>query len=503
MYNTTYLNKEHKDIYGTNFDYLFSTKKLAVETVQNGIILPIINDEELLSRGGVVSKKGEFQKLSGWYRDDNLTYPMAKGYDFDDVNFINEDVIYCGVYIHQWGHFLLESTTRLWYYLSLIPEYRQKYKLAFLCHYKQKPHGNMLEFFNLLGITEDTIIPIEKPTQFRSVIIPEQSSRLGRVYTKEFLIPFNKIIENIEPAFSQKVYLSRAKFKENANTIGEEKIEKIFSQNNFEIIYPETLTLKEQISIMQGAKQIAMLNGSASHNTLFCKPQTEVIIINRFSISNDAQYVCDFAKKLKTIYIDSYQTFLPALHGRGPFLMSVTKNLQQFIVDRKMKLNQKLGCSTFEIMQYLKRWSEIYNKKENFTLFTPEFFEVMPEAFASFFQTQQEREHSSLKYRLQAIFKRSNNLIDYTGCSDILVLRKSRLFRKMWYWRHYWRDLLKSKLSAEEHYLTIGFKEGKNPSHKFNNNFYLNTYPDIKSCGMNPLIHYERYGRKEHRIIKS
>ena len=51
------------------------------------------------------------------------------------------------------------------------------------------------------------------------------------------------------------------------------------------------------------------------------------------------------------------------------------------------------------------------------------------------------------------------------------------------------------------HYLNVGFKEGKNPSQRFNNNFYLDRYKDVKNSGMNPLIHYMLYGKTEKRLI--
>lgn len=49
------------------------------------------------------------------------------------------------------------------------------------------------------------------------------------------------------------------------------------------------------------------------------------------------------------------------------------------------------------------------------------------------------------------------------------------------------------------HYLNQGFKEGKNPSSIFNGNKYLKDNADVKKSGLNPLVHYELYGKKEKR----
>lgn len=50
------------------------------------------------------------------------------------------------------------------------------------------------------------------------------------------------------------------------------------------------------------------------------------------------------------------------------------------------------------------------------------------------------------------------------------------------------------------HYIYKGYKQGKNPNKKFNNNFYLKSYSHVKNAGMNPLVHFVLYGRFEGKI---
>lgn len=50
-----------------------------------------------------------------------------------------------------------------------------------------------------------------------------------------------------------------------------------------------------------------------------------------------------------------------------------------------------------------------------------------------------------------------------------------------------------------EHYLTLGWIEGRNPSPNFDTNFYLQKYPDVRSSGICPLLHYARHGVHEGR----
>ena len=47
------------------------------------------------------------------------------------------------------------------------------------------------------------------------------------------------------------------------------------------------------------------------------------------------------------------------------------------------------------------------------------------------------------------------------------------------------------------HYLQFGWKEGRNPSAKFNGNEYLTKRPDVRVAGICPLVHYIKFGKNE------
>ena len=78
------------------------------------------------------------------------------------------------------------------------------------------------------------------------------------------------------------------------------------------------------------------------------------------------------------------------------------------------------------------------------------------------------------------------------------LISKSKYFDKKWYLASY-PEVNETGVDPVMHYLTIGWKEGKNPSPDFNTNDYLERYSDVKNANMNPLFHYERYGKKEGR----
>lgn len=81
---------------------------------------------------------------------------------------------------------------------------------------------------------------------------------------------------------------------------------------------------------------------------------------------------------------------------------------------------------------------------------------------------------------------------------NIMMIKRSGFFNK----KYYKLENPDVRGNLVKHYYFYGFKEGRNPSEKFNNDYYLDTYRDVKYANVNPLVHYLRSGKKEERKIK-
>jgi FkbM family methyltransferase len=75
---------------------------------------------------------------------------------------------------------------------------------------------------------------------------------------------------------------------------------------------------------------------------------------------------------------------------------------------------------------------------------------------------------------------------------------KSGLFDGEYYLSTY-ADVASANVDPLSHFISYGWKEGRNPSESFETNFYLETYSDVKESNVNPLTHYVRFGKKEER----
>ena len=77
----------------------------------------------------------------------------------------------------------------------------------------------------------------------------------------------------------------------------------------------------------------------------------------------------------------------------------------------------------------------------------------------------------------------------------IRTIRNSLLFDEKWYKNEYG---LQGK-DAASHYYVIGGRQGMDPSPMFSTNDYLNTFPEVREKGLNPLVHFEMEGVKSQR----
>ena len=101
------------------------------------------------------------------------------------------------------------------------------------------------------------------------------------------------------------------------------------------------------------------------------------------------------------------------------------------------------------------------------------------------------------------LFDRFLRLFKYHKRTDDYVLvARSKYFKKKWYLKMY-PEVAIQNLDPVEHYMEIGWKEGKLPGPEFDGNDYLDRYPSVRKLPYSPLLHYEKYGKNEDRIVKS
>ena len=67
------------------------------------------------------------------------------------------------------------------------------------------------------------------------------------------------------------------------------------------------------------------------------------------------------------------------------------------------------------------------------------------------------------------------------------------------YYRGWYPDACHYPYGLARHYLDLGWREGRDPSGQFSTDGYLDANPDVRSSGINPLIHFLEIGLTQGR----
>lgn len=314
-------------------------RPLNVKEVNDGIILPAVEHnykEDFIYYGGVIDRNHNFVKESQTRRhieEKSLLdgYPLKTQPIYKD-----EIVIYGGILYEFYGHVVLETLSRLWYFIKHNPNH---YRVIF--NFVPRAKGKFQEFFELLDIPYDSDTFITKPTQYKKVIIPEQATIYATNWHRDWLIPFNYMASKVKASPYQKIYFTRTKLTERNPVWGECPIEKLFKKNGFKVFSPEKLSLKKQISLMKGCQELVTVQSSTYHNLLFGNNGTTMVSLNRAFKPDYSQHIVDKAKKLKAYYVDVSLNPLPVLPNDGPWIIGFTHELKQFCTDYRLKFSQK------------------------------------------------------------------------------------------------------------------------------------------------------------------
>ncbi len=340
-----------------------------VRTVENGMILPLVrmgDSWDGIYGGGVCDS--EFNFISGMCRNVEkpiFNYSCYCSYEVEEeqLEHMDETVIYGGVVINHFGHTILECLSRLWW---VIENSESNDKIVFLSTVPGKTY--IYPFLEMMGISKDRVVLLDKPTQFKQVIVPDETIHSQSGYRDKYMIPFNKIRENVKPSTHKKVYFTRSMLSRN-DTINEDYFEEFYRSRGFYVVAPETLPIEEQIGLAAGADEIASVLGTLSHFALFCKPGTKFTLLTRMYMNTlTAQMIINEASEIDYNIVDASFNFLPIKHTGGVFLLGPTNHWVNYLKDYNIPFTEEEGHFELELFsyQYLLKWTNTYSKEKNF-----------------------------------------------------------------------------------------------------------------------------------------
>lgn len=329
-----------------------------VSKIPNGII---VNEHK--HGFGVFDSEFRFVKSSRQMRKNNGQF--VPRFKHDNIPFVDADAVFVGNVFPQFGHFLLEHMNRAY---ALLDKKYKNAKVVLVNNKDVNPVPNyMFELIELLGVKRENIIILNETTRFRNVFVPDQSFNIPVYSSKEFGKTFDKIAENVADTKKyEKIYVSRNALK-SRRTFGEGVVQNIFKKNGFHIIYPETLPLREQISLVKNCRVLAGCAGTALHLALFMKKGGTVIQIKRNRLPKcnaDIQNLINDTKKLNGVFISGSVEKDKTDHCSSvPQIIGVNEHMRNFFDAYKFKYSQKDTIMDMDdFREYEIAFAE-YNKK--------------------------------------------------------------------------------------------------------------------------------------------
>lgn len=236
---------------------------LTVETVSGGTVMPVSPAPRPRLRHafrfGVFDDGGRIVRGSLLFR----SYGQM-GFAADFATAAHSDareVIFAGHLSQHFGHFLLESLSRLWHV-------RRHPHLPIVWACRAEPAAPTLgtwqrQILDVLDVHNEVLL-LTEPTRFASVHVPEAGYRVQDIFSPEqaaFLAAYPARRRDPE----LRLWLSRAGLDPEYGSIHAPRLDRLLAGHGWTVIQPEQLPIIDQLELLARATRVAGEEGSAFH----------------------------------------------------------------------------------------------------------------------------------------------------------------------------------------------------------------------------------------------
>ena len=228
-----------------------------------------------------------------------------------DAQFHHEKGLYfwLGQMHTHYGHFLLSSLQRLWaldeyerHDITLVIPSNDLDKCFSLQHIK--------ESFEALGIRREQVISASEYDVFPDLKVPEPAFVENASVSSCWGDFMRKLGESLSPPLQRPlddtpVYFSKERLASGVRRIeGESDLSKILASRGVRVVYPEELSLPEQIKIWREHKTFGSFSGSSLHTGAFVR-EKNIVSVHGNSNALTNQTMIDEVQGHKSIYLNA------------------------------------------------------------------------------------------------------------------------------------------------------------------------------------------------------
>lgn len=293
------------------------------EVVRSGFVTPFI-------LSGFPPPPGKKATLSGCvYRDDGSKVAASErfgGHRGDWVISANPDHaepprgarvlegrgLYLGHYMGpHYGHFITETLSSFWAFEDH-PAAGFDYFLFHPFVFGERVPAHVKFTLECFGVDPGKIIFVgDEPLAVGELLVPERLLRLNHSVDPSVAWVYRRIAAQTEapPSPTPRLYLSRRKLSRRNFTrvvANEAAVEAVLQAHGFQVIYPETMSMAEQVALYSRADVVAGVAGSALHNSVFMKPGATLIELGDYRYDGKptpTQSLCDEVSGVRTAFV--------------------------------------------------------------------------------------------------------------------------------------------------------------------------------------------------------
>lgn len=286
-------------------------------TVENATVVPPASSD-FIQPGGVLDRNGDYVAHGAlWRRHRPIT--TAPSPPSGEVAHLPGRWLWGGLLWGNFGHFLAESTARLWALDHLDAPVDGVLFMPRRTRNEARLKPFHQPFFDLLGMTEPVRVTTE-PVRVDQLVVPGQGFGLGEISAgtaKARASRLARIGADVAPEGGEKLYISRTALgAAKGSILGEERVETWMAAEGYEIFHPQQHAMAEQVARYKAARKIVATDGSALHLVAMTGRQDQdiAIIARRKSSAVDllARHVAHFCGRAPHVLLSLDATWFPA-----------------------------------------------------------------------------------------------------------------------------------------------------------------------------------------------
>jgi len=280
---------------------------------------------------------------------------------------VNEErILYCGRLMLHWGHFLLESLTRLWPLFTDDAPQVDAIVYTLMPGEEKRIAPTIREAFELAGVA-DKVKVVTSPACYREIVVPDRCVEPRARFCRECKPIFDRMARaagdkiGLAGKKSGRIYLSRGQLpKARLNEPCSGWVDDFFESNGFTILYPEKMSLAETICRIREASIVAAISGTLPHNMLFAEDGADLWILEKTPLLNNFQQGVDLLRNLSVTPVDCNAQFQTVDAGLGPFVIYPNSHFMRFAESKNLKAPDSWG--NVEKKKALKKFIALYRR---------------------------------------------------------------------------------------------------------------------------------------------